>query len=91
MDFIRTRNGLKRYVFPQIETVFSVDLEDEAFQVNTPAIDPAQKIIFGARACDSYALYQQAMVFKQDIVDSLFSAKIDNLVVIVVNCLQPGA
>ena len=72
MGFIRTKNGIKRFLFPQIETVYEITGIEDKYSVKTVKSDQQQKIIFGARSCDAHAIYQQSMVFNHEFSDSLF-------------------
>lgn len=90
MGFIRTKNGIKRFLFPQIETVYEIAGIEDKYSVKTVKSDQQQKIIFGARSCDAHAIYQQSMVFNHEFSDSLFENRNRNAFLIVMNCIKPG-
>ena len=85
MGFIRTTNGIKRFVFPQIETIYEIENAKDKYSVKPVKPDSQQKVIFGVRSCDAYAIFQQSMVFNQDYSDLLF----ENIGLAIVTTISP--
>ncbi|MHA1917377.1 MAG: 4Fe-4S dicluster domain-containing protein [Candidatus Ranarchaeia archaeon] len=88
MNFVKTVNGIKRFLFPQTETLYSMNKEKDKISIIHNEEENSDRIIFGARSCDSYAVFQQEMVF-DELTAPDFTKKKKGLIIINVNCIQP--
>ncbi|MHA1157989.1 MAG: 4Fe-4S dicluster domain-containing protein [Alphaproteobacteria bacterium] len=86
-DAILPMQGLKRYVFPAVETIARITPD---FAVSTPDAAPRKIAVIGARACDLASLTVLDAVFRGGpYTDDRYAARRDSLLLIAVDCAVP--
>lgn len=86
--------SFKRLLFPPEEVVLRSRREGERWIVEDPAADgpPPRFALFGARACDLYAIAVQDRVFLEGpYVDAQYRRRRENLFIVAVNCTRAAA
>jgi len=81
----------KKFLFPSISQIWKAQRVDGHFRVLTEAPESTKRAFLGVRACELHALAIQDQVFLDSVyVDSAYKARRENVVVIAVNCTEPG-
>jgi len=93
LDYINSKKPPKEIFFPQSERLFSYDLSrGEGWDVEEPASEKKQRIIFGIRPCDARSLVLLDNVFDgKPYKDPYYTDKRKNTTIIALGCNHPGS
>ncbi len=90
-DYIIPVNTYKGWVFPQTEVVATFAVSKEGVDLKGTELDPAEVVVFGARACEAASLASLRSVFTWGDDDEFYTRREDRTTVITIGCTSIDA
>jgi len=85
----QSQNGIKSFLFPQQETLFTYHAENGDYHFQAVAGKAEPTVYFGVRSCDLMAVLYMDVAFMGGVKDQQYLAKRRDSILIGLNCNQP--
>ncbi len=89
LDTLKTVKSPKDVFFPQSETLYTCNKEDNKLKITPEALVDAPFVVFGMKACDIKGIEVLDRVFLSDPVDSFYAARRANGIIVGLACHEP--
>ena len=89
LDTLKTVKSPKDVFFPQSETLYTCNKEDNKLRITPEKLVDAPFVVFGMKACDIKGLEVLDRVFLSDPVDSFYAARRAHGVIVALACHEP--
>ena len=89
LDTLKTVKSPKDVFFPQSETLYTCNKEDNKLRITPEALVDAPFVVFGMKACDIKGLEVLDRVFLSDPVDSFYAARREHGIIVALACHEP--
>ena len=89
LDTLKTVKSPKDVFFPQSETLYTCNKEDNKLRITPEALVDAPFVVFGMKACDIKGIEVLDRVFLSDPVDSFYAARREHGVIVALACHEP--
>ncbi len=89
LDTLKTVKSPKDVFFPQSETLYTCNKEDNKLKITPEALVDAPFVVFGMKACDIKGLEVLDRVFLSDPVDSFYAARREHGTIVALACHEP--
>ncbi len=87
---LNTENSPKNLFFPQVEDLMKFKTEGKTVEIDDIRRDSEPFVVFGVRACDVKSFEVLDRVFLQEPVDSYYSRRRSNSVIVSLSCSKPS-
>ncbi len=89
LDTLKTVKSPKDVFFPQSETLYTCNKEDNKLRITPEKLVDAPFVVFGMKACDIKGLEVLDRVFLSDPVDSFYAARRAHGTIVALACHEP--
>ena len=89
LDTLKTVKSPKDVFFPQSETLYTCNKEDNKLKITPEKLVDAPFVVFGMKACDIKGIEVLDRVFLSDPVDSFYAARRANGTIVALACHEP--
>ena len=89
LDTLKTVKSPKDVFFPQSETLYTCNKEDNKLRITPEALVDAPFVVFGMKACDIKGIEVLDRVFLSDPVDSFYAARREHGIIVALACHEP--
>ena len=89
IDTLKTVKSGKDIFFPQSETLYTCNKEDNKLRITPEALVDAPFVVFGMKACDIKGIEVLDRVFLSDPVDSFYAARREHGIIVALACHEP--
>ena len=89
LDTLKTVKSPKDVFFPQSETLYTCNKEDNKLRITPEALVDAPFVVFGMKACDIKGIEVLDRVFLSDPVDSFYAARREHGTIVALACHEP--
>ena len=89
LDTLKTVKSPKDVFFPQSETLYTCNKEDNKLKITPEKLVDAPFVVFGLKACDIKGIEVLDKVFLSDPVDSFYAARRANGIIVGLACHEP--
>ena len=89
LDTLKTVKSPKDVFFPQSETLYTCNKEENKLRITPEALVDAPFVVFGMKACDIKGIEVLDRVFLSDPVDSFYAARRANGIIVGLACHEP--
>ncbi len=89
LDTLKTVKSPKDVFFPQSETLYTCNKEDNKLRITPEKLVDAPFVVFGMKACDIKGIEVLDRVFLSDPVDSFYAARRAHGVIVALACHEP--
>ena len=89
LDTLKTVKSPKDVFFPQSETLYTCNKEDNKLKITPEALVDAPFVVFGMKACDIKGIEVLDRVFLSDPVDSFYAARREHGIIVALACHEP--
>jgi len=89
LDTLKTVKSPKDVFFPQSETLYTCNKEENKLKITPEKLVDAPFVVFGMKACDIKGIEVLDRVFLSDPVDSFYAARRANGIIVALACHEP--
>ncbi len=89
LSYSNTKNSVKEFLLPQSEALFRFVKKENSNEITDIKKKKRRNLLFGVRPCDGKAIAMLDKVFLENIPDSYYKNKRENILVIGMACNEP--